>query len=189
MSRAANAGETQIEECLSSQANRVGAVEGEVFIDLRFRNCVVDATGAAKAQDIPIVVEHHLGSLHIRHANHGLAVFVALLDAVLRDEEAASHPVGMECTAAELELSGDLKIVAFKRSGDFLQIEVVQSSDPEAGRLILGFKEDPMTLKKWRIIDAQGLITEVELFYLKTDVAHASGMFAYKNPKPKKLND
>ncbi len=117
--------------------------------------------------------------------------FIYFYDAELQEQSNA--PIGQTLAdfilRPKLELSGDLKIVAFKRSGDLLQIEVVQSSDPEAGRLILGFKEDPMTLKKWRIIDAQGLITEVELFYLKTDVAHASGMFAYKNPKPKKLND
>ena len=73
--------------------------------------------------------------------------------------------------------------------GDLIQITAVQTSDPNAGSLTLGFSQDPIELKKWRIVDAQGLITEVELFYLKTDVKHASNMFVYKDPKKKKMNN
>ena len=117
--------------------------------------------------------------------------FIYFYDAELQEQSNA--PIGQTLAdfilRPKLELKGDLKVTSFKRSGDLFQVEVVQTTDPQAGKLILGFKEDPMTLKKWRIVDAQGLITEVELFYLKTDVVHPSGMFTYKNPKPKKLND
>jgi outer membrane lipoprotein-sorting protein len=117
--------------------------------------------------------------------------FIYFYDAELQEQSNA--PIGQTLAdfilRPKLELSGNLKVKSLKRSGDLLQIEVVQTSDPDAGKLILGFKEDPMTLKKWRVIDAQGLITEVELFYLKTDIKHPSGLFTYKNPKPKKLND
>ena len=51
---------------------------------------------------------------------------------------------------------------------------------------MLAFTEAPMALKKWRVIDAQGLITEVELFYLKTGMTHPSGLFVYKDPKAKR---
>jgi hypothetical protein len=40
------------------------------------------------------------------------------------------------------------------------------------------------------VIDAQGLITEVELFYLKTDMTHPDGLFVYKDPaRGRKVND
>jgi outer membrane lipoprotein-sorting protein len=117
--------------------------------------------------------------------------FIYFYDAELKEQSNA--PIGQTLAdfilRPQLKLDGDLKVTSLKRSGDLLQIEVTQSSDPEAGKLILGFKEDSMTLKKWRIVDAQGLITEVELFYLKTDITHPAGLFAYKDPKPSKLNE
>lgn len=88
-----------------------------------------------------------------------------------------------------LKLRDDLTVKDIKRGGDLFQIEIVQTADPEAGSLTLGFSEDPIALKKWRIVDAQGLITEVELFYLKTDVKHPSELFVYKDPKKKGVND
>ena len=88
-----------------------------------------------------------------------------------------------------LKLRDDLTVTNIKRSGGLVQIEIVQTADPEAGSLTLGFSEDPVTLKKWRVVDAQGLITEVELFYLKTGVKHPSGLFVYKDPEKKPVND
>ena len=46
--------------------------------------------------------------------------------------------------------------------------------------------ENPMQLKKWRVIDPQGLITEVELFYVETGVKHPRGFFAYRAPDSNK---
>lgn len=84
----------------------------------------------------------------------------------------------------DLELKGDLTVKEVRRAGEFLQITVVQAADPEAGEIILGFKEDPeLTLSKWRIVDGQGLITEVELFYLKTGITHPADLFVYRDPK------
>ncbi|MBX2834201.1 MAG: outer membrane lipoprotein carrier protein LolA [Micavibrio sp.] len=83
----------------------------------------------------------------------------------------------------DVSLSEDVKVVDVKRSGGFLQIKIVQQDDPEAGSLTLAFKEKPnFELAKWRVVDAQGLITEVELFYLKTDIKHPSDMFYYFDP-------
>ncbi len=110
--------------------------------------------------------------------------FIYFYDSQL--EEQSNAPIGQ--TLADfilrdgLELSGDLIVKEMRRGGDLLQADIVQSSDPEAGMLTLGFSEEPLTLKKWRIKDAQGLITEVELFYLKTGITHASNLFVYKNP-------
>ena len=114
--------------------------------------------------------------------------FIYFYDAQLGEQSNA--PIGQTLAdfllRPKLELSGDLKVKGVKRGGDLLQIELTQSADPEAGSLTLGFSEDPLTLKKWRVVDGQGLITEVELFYLKTDVKHPSGMFVYNDPKGKK---
>ena len=112
-------------------------------------------------------------------------VFIYFYDAEAGEQSNA--PIGQ--TLADfilrdnLKLSGDIEVRDIKSKGGILQIELVQEADPEAGQLILGFDEEPFTLKKWRVIDAQGLITEVELFYLKTDIKHQDGLFVYTDPQ------
>ena len=112
--------------------------------------------------------------------------FIYFYDAELGEQTNA--PIGQTLAdfflRKDLELSGDLTVKELRRSGDYLQLTVVQTADPDAGTLTLGFKEDPeLTLSKWRIVDAQGLITEVELFYLKTGMTHPAGLFVYKDPQ------
>ncbi len=111
--------------------------------------------------------------------------FIYFYDAELKEQSNA--PIGQTLAdfilRDELKLSGDLIVRDVKRGGGLLQITTTQTSDPDAGSLMLGFSESPMTLKKWRVVDAQGLITEVELFYLKTGITHPAELFVYKNPE------
>lgn len=111
--------------------------------------------------------------------------FIYFYDAELGEQTNA--PIGQTLAdfflRKEIALSGDVTVESVRRAGELLQVKLVQSSDPEAGSLTLGFKEDPLTLSKWRVVDAQGLITEVELFYLKTDITHPSDFFVYKDPQ------
>jgi outer membrane lipoprotein-sorting protein len=113
----------------------------------------------------------------------GLVIY--FYDAELKEQSNA--PIGQ--TLADfilrdhLKLSGDLNVKNIRRGGGLLQIEITQASDPDSGTLMLGFSENPMVLKKWRVVDAQGLITEVELFYLKNNITHPEGLFVYKNPE------
>jgi len=90
-----------------------------------------------------------------------------------------------------LSLSGEIKVTDIKRSGGLLQIALVQADDPEAGMITLGFNEEPMELKKWRIADSTGAVTEVELFQLKTGLELADSLFVYADPKrfEKRYND
>jgi outer membrane lipoprotein-sorting protein len=117
--------------------------------------------------------------------------FIYFYDAELGEQSNA--PIGQTLAdfllRPEIKLSGDLAVEDIKRGGGYLQVEITQTADKDAGTLTLALSEDPMTLKKWRIVDGQGLITEVELFYLKTDITHPSGIFAYKAPKRKGYNE
>ena len=85
-----------------------------------------------------------------------------------------------------IKLSGDIAVTELKRAGGYLQVTLTQSDDPDAGKLLLAFaenKDGSLTLKKWRVIDAQGLITEVELFYLKSGMELDDNLFYYLDPK------
>lgn len=104
--------------------------------------------------------------------------------------EATNSPIGLTLAdfllQSEIDLSDDLDVVDVKRSGGLLQVKLVQQDDSDVGSLTLAFDEKPMALKKWRVQDAQGMITEVELFYLKTGIKHPSGLFTYVKPKSDK---
>lgn len=89
-----------------------------------------------------------------------------------------------------ISLSGDVTVEKVARGGGLVQITVRQTSDPGAGSLMLGFTENPMQLKKWRVVDAQGQTVEVELFQLQTDVKLDSNLFVYRDPNAKRtMND
>lgn len=88
-----------------------------------------------------------------------------------------------------LNLEKDLKVVRITRAAELLQITVVQTADPKAGELTLGFVEQPkFYLKKWRIKDAMGNITETELFDIQTGLKFASDLFTYRDPERKEVN-
>lgn len=120
-------------------------------------------------------------------------IFLYFYDAELQEQ--SNIPIGSSLAdfilRNNVKLSGDVKITDIKRGGELLQITLVQAGDPQAGSLTLGFREDPFALKKWRITDAAGLITEVELFYLKTDVELKNNLFVFQHPKKqrRRLND
>lgn len=115
--------------------------------------------------------------------------FIYFYDAELGEQTNA--PIGQTLAdfilRDDLKLEGDVSVTNVRRSGGFLQVTLAQSADPQAGSLVLGFKENPMRLSKWRIVDGQGLITEIELFYLKTDITHPAGLFVYTDPAKDRL--
>lgn len=112
--------------------------------------------------------------------------FIYFYDAELNEQSHA--PIGQ--TLADFILRDDLKIgdevvvSDVSRGGGLLQITLTQKEDPKAGNLKLGFLEAPMTLKKWRVTDAQGSIVEVILADIQTNVRPSAELFRYKNPNP-----
>ncbi|MFH1157433.1 MAG: outer membrane lipoprotein carrier protein LolA [Pseudomonadota bacterium] len=85
----------------------------------------------------------------------------------------------------DLKLSGDIGVSGIKRDGGLLRVTLVQSEDPLAGSLTLALTEHPLRLKKWIVVDAQGLITEVELFDVESGVKLDDDAFHYYDPERK----
>ncbi len=100
--------------------------------------------------------------------------------------EQSNAPIGQTLAdfllRGDLRLSGDVTVNSIRRAGGLLQIALVQTADPGAGTLLLGFTENPMALKKWRVTDAMGGVTEVELFQLQTGLDLPRELFAYQDP-------
>lgn len=82
----------------------------------------------------------------------------------------------------DFSFNDDLVVKDAKENQGLLMVTVVQADEPEAGSITFAFGKKPFELKKWRVIDGQGLITEVELFYLKTGVKHDDDLFYFVDP-------
>ncbi len=111
--------------------------------------------------------------------------FIYFYDAEL--EEQTNAPI--QTTLAnfflreKFELNDDLVVKNAKQTSDMVMVTVVQAEEPEAGSITFAFSKKPFELKKWRVVDGQGLITEVELFYLNTGVRHDKSLFYFVDPK------
>lgn len=111
--------------------------------------------------------------------------FIYFYDAELQEQSNA--PIGQTLAdfllREDLSLSGDVTVTGLRREAGLLQITVAQSADPQAGTLTLGFNENPMWLKKWRVTDALGNVTEVELFDMQTGISLDNTLFVYRDPQ------
>lgn len=102
-------------------------------------------------------------------------------------KETANAPISQSLAdfflREKITLSGDIKVTDVKTENGLLMVTVVQAKDAGAGSLTMGLTTAPrMQLKKWRINDAQGGITEVELFEIAEGISIDSNRFDYYDP-------
>jgi outer membrane lipoprotein-sorting protein len=111
---------------------------------------------------------------------------VTLWDPATRDF--GQWPIGW--TAASflvrepLNLSGDLTVEALQRTGDGLQLTLVQTRKPQEGKIIVRLAENPLALRGWSIIDNRGNKVDVSLADLRTGMQLADSLFKYDGPDP-----
>ncbi len=109
---------------------------------------------------------------------------VTLWDPATRDF--GQWPIGW--TAASFlvrepfKLSGDLTVESTQRTGDGLQLTIVQTRKPQEGKIIVRLAENPLALRGWSIIDNRGNKVDVSLTDLKTGVQLADSLFKYDGP-------
>ena len=82
----------------------------------------------------------------------------------------------------DLRLSGDLSVTGIRRGPGSLEVGLVETKDPGKGRLTLIFEDNPLRLRKWRVLDAQGLTTEVALLNPRTGMPLDRDLFVFHNP-------
>lgn len=111
--------------------------------------------------------------------------FIHYYDAKLKQDSSAliSKSLADFFLRRDLKISGDLKVTHLERQDGLLLLTVMDSKDEGVGTLTLGFTENPMQLKKWRIVDSQGAKTEIELFDIKTGLSLDNKMFDYYDPQ------
>ena len=87
-------------------------------------------------------------------------------------------------TRPDIRLTGgDLILTGFESKGGALRVTVVQASDPYSGQVTLVFDRDPLALRKWTVVDAQGIETDVSLIAARVDIPLDPDLFRFRDPR------
>lgn len=82
-----------------------------------------------------------------------------------------------------ISLSGDISVSDLKHENNTIQMTLIQAKNPLAGSLTLLLSDKPLQLLAWRIVDQQGLVTEVRLTSSEMGIPLDSGkLFHYSDP-------
>lgn len=110
--------------------------------------------------------------------------FVFYWDGEMRQQSSA--PIGSTLAdfilRKNIHLSGDVTVTEVFQAPGVIEVSLLETKDPGKGTLTLVFEDRPFQLRKWRVLDAQGMTTEVALLNPRTDVTFDREMFYFKEP-------
>ena len=90
----------------------------------------------------------------------------------------ASTPAGF-LVRENVRLSGDIEVVRVERGDRAIRLHVVQTEEPEAGRVVLTLADGPLRLSHWTVVDAQGGRTRVALVDPQFNLGLDDGLFEF----------
>lgn len=82
-----------------------------------------------------------------------------------------------------IDLDDGVQVTDVLRQGGDIQIRVVPTSAKVQGSLTLVFADSPLELRRWAVVDAQGLVTQVMLEEVQAGVALDEQIFTFRNPR------
>lgn len=81
-----------------------------------------------------------------------------------------------------IQFSGDVEITNVVPKGELTEVSLIRTEEPDAGYITLVFQDNPVALKEWSVIDAQGIETRVTLSNVKSNVQLPAGIFHFETP-------
>jgi len=82
-----------------------------------------------------------------------------------------------------LSLSGDVVVTRFVRYPTKIEVTLASAKQAEEGDLTLIFEDRPLQLRQWRVADAQGHTTGVNLQNMREDATFPEDAFVFVSPK------
>ena len=79
----------------------------------------------------------------------------------------------------DIRMDGDITVTRVARSPGVLRLTVQDTNEPEKGSLTLIFADNPLALRKWTVIDAQNIRTNVTLTGLETGMTLDPKLFQH----------
>ena len=81
----------------------------------------------------------------------------------------------------DFSLSDGLILTGFQEEGSVVKVEVVDSGNPDLGRVTLTFNRDPLSLKSWTVLDPQAQRIQVTLVDPQYGKKLDRSLFVYVN--------
>ncbi|UKJ73778.1 LolA family protein [Azospirillum brasilense] len=110
--------------------------------------------------------------------------FIFYWDGEMRQQSSA--PIGSTLAdfilRKNIRLSGDVTVTGVFQAPGLVEISLTETKDPGKGTLTLVFEDRPFQLRKWRVLDAQGLTTEVALMNPREGMQFDSKLFYFIEP-------
>lgn len=85
---------------------------------------------------------------------------------------------------ADITLGGDITITDIKHGAGSIRLTLVETNNPEHGRVTLVLSEKPRELRQWTVIDQQNKEVTVTLDDPRYGVALAPTLFQWTDPRP-----
>ncbi len=82
----------------------------------------------------------------------------------------------------KISLSGDVVITRFAYYPAKIEVSLVSRKEPDEGELTLIFEDKPLKLRQWRVLDASGRTTGVNLENARENVSFPDGTFDFVPP-------
>lgn len=76
-----------------------------------------------------------------------------------------------------------LIITDFTAENGLISVTVMKNNQPAAGQITLVFRDKPLTLRQWRVTDAQQITTVVTLDNMEINPPLDAKLFKFKDPK------
>jgi outer membrane lipoprotein-sorting protein len=82
----------------------------------------------------------------------------------------------------DIRFAGGVTVADFRVANGEVVVTVVETDQPDQGAVSLVFGQAPLVLRRWVVVDAQGLTTRIQLQDLEQDVALDEKLFALCDP-------
>lgn len=88
-----------------------------------------------------------------------------------------------------LSLTKDVQIIDVAQAPGVIELTLVDREDPGMGTVTLVFSDKPLALRKWIVVDAQGIMTQVSLLNPVIGAPIEADKFAFVDPKYDQLDN
>ena len=82
----------------------------------------------------------------------------------------------------EISLDGDVEVVDVQRAGEEVGITLIREGAADQGSVTLVFGEQPLSLRRWSVVDPQGLVTHVLLEEVEIGGRIDPEVFRWRDP-------
>lgn len=113
--------------------------------------------------------------------------FINFWDAKVKNQTSApiSQTLADFILRDKISFSGDVKVDGVQNKEGVLSIRLVQAASPQSGSLTLVFDAQPLQLRQWQVVDAQGQTTTTSLLNPVSGEKFDPALFVFKVPGSK----